>query len=140
MSDQILTKIASMDLVTQHLVQPDDLNYHNNLFGGKMLSWIDEGMAMFAMMKINYTNIVTVSMDNVVFRSPARAGDIIQIYGKIIKTGKSSVTVKTLAISNNPQTGKLAEVIESEISYVCLDDKGKPYFHFRNFKIQSEKP
>ncbi|MCU0823958.1 MAG: acyl-CoA thioesterase [Leptospira sp.] len=133
MSDAIREKIKEMDLVTQHLVQPDDLNYHNNLFGGKMLSWIDEGMAMFVMTKIQYTNIVTISMDNVVFRSPARAGDIIQIYGKIVKYGKSSVTSKTLAITNNPQTGKLSEVIESEITYVCLGEKGKPIAYFRNF-------
>ncbi|MCZ8344044.1 MAG: acyl-CoA thioesterase [Leptospira sp.] len=133
MSDAIREKIKEMDLVTQHLVQPDDLNYHNNLFGGKMLSWIDEGMAMFVMTKIQYTNIVTISMDNVVFRSPARAGDIIQIYGKIVKYGKSSVTSKTLAITNNPQTGKLSEVIESEITYVCLGEKGKPIAYFRTF-------
>jgi len=133
MSESILAKIGEMDLVTQHLVQPDDLNYHNNLFGGKMLSWIDEGMAMFVMTKIQYTNIVTISMDNVVFRSPARAGDIIQIYGKVLKYGKSSITSKTLAITNNPETRKLSEVIESEITYVCLGENGKPYPHFRKF-------
>ncbi|MDZ4727853.1 MAG: hotdog domain-containing protein [Leptospira sp.] len=133
MSESTLLKLQDMELVTQHLVQPDDLNYHNNLFGGKMLSWIDEGMAMFVMTKIQYTNIVTISMDNVVFRSPARAGDIIQIYGKIVKYGKSSVTSITLAVTNNPQTRKISEVIESEITYVCLGENGKPYPHFRKF-------
>jgi acyl-CoA thioesterase YciA len=133
MSKEILAKLSEMVLVTQHLVQPDDLNYHNNLFGGKMLSWIDEGMAMFVMTKIQYTNIVTISMDNVVFRSPARAGDIIQIYGKILKYGKSSVTSKTLAVTNHPETRKISEVIESEITYVCLGENGKPFAYFRNF-------
>ncbi|TGL47268.1 acyl-CoA thioesterase [Leptospira kemamanensis] len=133
MVETIQNKLRDMELVTQHLVQPDDLNYHNNLFGGKMLSWIDEGMAMYVMNKIRYTNIVTMSMDNVVFRSPARAGDIIQIYGKIVKYGKSSITSRTLAITNHPQTGKMSAVIESDITYVCLGENGKPTAYFRNF-------
>lgn len=135
MAETIADKLVGMELVTQHLVQPDDLNYHNNLFGGKMLSWIDEGMAMYVMNKIRYTNIVTMSMDNVVFRSPARAGDIIQIYGKIVKVGKSSVTSRTLAVTNHPMTGKMSTVIESDITYVCLGENGKPVAYFRNFNL-----
>ncbi len=135
MSLDIDSKLRSMDLVTQHLVQPDDLNYHNNLFGGQLLSWIDEGVAMFVMTKIRYTNIVTVSMANVAFRSPGKAGDIIQIYGKIAKTGRSSVTALTIAITNNPETGVRKEVIESEITYVCLGSNGKPIPYFETFTL-----
>jgi len=135
MSRSLEEKLQSMDLVTQHLVQPDDLNYHHNLFGGQLLSWIDEGVAMFVMTKIRYTNIVTVSMDNVAFRSPGKAGDIIQIYACIVKTGRSSVKAKTIAITNNPETGTKSEVIESEITYVCLDKDKKPFPYFENFSL-----
>jgi len=130
-------KLKAMELVTQHLVQPADLNYHNNLFGGQLLSWMDAGIAMFVMSKIRYTNIVTVSMDDVSFKAPGKPGDILQIYGKIIKTGRSSVTARTIAITNNPQTGLRQAVIESKITYVCLgeDDKPTPYFELHNLEF-----
>lgn len=121
-----------MELATQHLVQPGYLNYHGNLFGGAMLSWLDEGVAMYAMGKIEYTNIVTASIKDVKFKSPGKLGDIIQIYAKIDKIGKASVDIKAIAISNNPEKKKQSEIIDCLITYVCLDDKGRPFAYFKS--------
>lgn len=121
-----------MELVTQHLVQPTYLNYHGNLFGGAMLSWLDEGIATFVMTKIQYTNIVTVSMRDVKFKSPGKLGDIIQIYAKIEKIGKASIEIQGIAISNNPEKRKISEIIDCYITYVCLNENGKPYSYFKS--------
>ncbi|MCC5814656.1 MAG: acyl-CoA thioesterase [Leptospira sp.] len=130
-----------MELVTQHLVQPGYLNYHGNLFGGAMLSWLDEGVAMYAMGRIQYTNIVTASMKDVKFKSPGKLGDIIQIYAQIERIGKASVDVKAIAVSNNPQNRKISEIIDCLITYVCLDENGKPfsYFKTKNWESISKK-
>lgn len=121
-----------MELVTQHLVQPGYLNYHGNLFGGAMLSWLDEGVAMYTMGKIQFTNIVTASMKDVKFKSPGKLGDIIQIYAQVDRVGKASVDIKAIAISNNPEKRKLSEIIDCLITYVCLDEQGKPFSYFKS--------
>lgn len=129
--EQLKKKISEMELVTQHLVQPGYLNYHGNLFGGAMLSWLDEGVAMYTMGRIQFTNIVTASMKDVKFKSPGKLGDIIQIYGKIDRVGKASIDIKAIAVSNNPEKRKLSEIIDCLITYVCLDENGRPFSYFK---------
>jgi len=117
-----------MELVTQHFIMSKDLNAFGNVFGGTVLAWLDEAGAVYVMQKINYKNIVTVSMDNVNFRNPAKMGDILQIFAETIRTGKSSIRVRVEAIArDNNQPDRV--IIDCEITYVCLKD-GKPYPHF----------
>ncbi|HMV44886.1 MAG TPA: hotdog domain-containing protein [Leptospiraceae bacterium] len=125
--------IKGMDLVTQHIVMSKDLNSHGNLFGGIMLAWIDEAAALYAMEKIAYTNIVTVNMDDVNFKYPGKNGDIIQIHAAIEKTGKSSLTVRTIALSINEKSRIRNEVINCRVTFVCLDASGKPFPYFEMF-------
>ncbi len=126
-------KLQGMELATQHIVMSRDLNQHGFLFGGQMLAWIDEGCAMFVMEKIGYSNIVTVSMDDVVFRSPGLLGDFIQIFSKIEKIGKSSITIRNTSIAKNQKTKVVREIIDCRVTYVCLDDSGKSFPYFTKF-------
>lgn len=119
-----------MELVTQHLVMAASLNAHGNLFGGIMLAWLDEAAAIFGMRKIGYTNIVTVNMDDVDFKTPGRNGDMIQIYACIEKQGRSSFTVRTTAMSLQRDTLEEREVISCRITFVCLNQEGKPFPFF----------
>lgn len=122
--------LNGMDLVTQHIVMSRDLNAHGNLFGGIILSWIDEAAALFAMEKIAYTNIVTVNMDDVNFKLPGKNGDIIQIYACIEKKGRSSLIIRTLAVSINEKNRERKEIINCKVTFVCLDSEGKPFPYF----------
>ncbi|MCB1159831.1 MAG: acyl-CoA thioesterase [Leptospiraceae bacterium] len=117
------------ELVTRHIVMQKDLNQHGHIFGGTMLAWIDEAAAVYVMQKISYSNIVTVSMDDVNFKSPGRNGDIIEIYAYIESTGKSSITVRTIATNLDSYFRKHL-VIDCKITYVCLDLNGRPYPFF----------
>ncbi|TGJ99227.1 acyl-CoA thioesterase [Leptospira semungkisensis] len=127
------SKIQGMGLSTQHIVMSRDLNQHGFLFGGQMLAWIDEGCAMFVMEKIGYSNLVTVSMDDVVFKSPGLLGEIIQIFSKVEKVGKSSITLRCAAIAKSQKKKEVREIIDCKITYVCLDDSGKPFPYFTQF-------
>jgi acyl-CoA thioesterase YciA len=119
-----------MELITQHHVMSKDLNAHGNLFGGIMLAWIDESAAIYVMRKIGYTNIVTVNMDNVNFMTPGRNGDIIQIYGEIEKIGRSSIVIKTNSISLAMGSHNKRDVIQCKVTFVCLDELGRPFPYF----------
>jgi len=127
-----------MDLVTQHIVMSKDLNAHGNLFGGIMLGWLDEAAAIYGMNQIGYTNIVTVNMDDVNFKTPARNGDIIQIYAQVEKYRKSSFVVHTKAISVEMKSHRQREIIDCRITFVCLDEKGKvfPFFEIHKDKFR----
>jgi len=122
--------LSNMDLITQHIVMSKDLNAHGNLFGGIMLAWIDESAAIYTMRKIGYTNIVTVNMDDVNFKTPGKNGDIIQIYAGIEKVGNSSLIIKTKSISLPIGKMEAREIIQCKVTFVCLDDSGKPFAYF----------
>jgi acyl-CoA hydrolase len=123
--------LKGMDLVTQHIVMSKDLNAHGNLFGGVMLAWIDEAAALYAMEKIAYTNIVTVNMDDINFKTPGKNGDIVQVYACIERKGKSSLTIRTVCVSINDKSRDRKEIINCKVTFVCLDSEGKPFPYFQ---------
>jgi len=120
--------------VTRHLVMEKDLNAFGNLFGGTMLSWLDEGSALYVMERISYTNFVTVSLADVQFKAPAHRGDAIIIFCRTDSVGRSSITVRTRALVNDSVKKETREIIECRITFVCLRD-GKPYAHFEEHPL-----
>lgn len=70
--------------------------------------------------------MVTVSMNNVFFRAPAYLGDIIQIFARMKETKRSSVTALGKAVAFDPEKQAYRDIIECEITYVALDENGKP--------------
>ena len=123
-------KQKTYEFISQRLVRHKHLNPYGYLFGGEMLSWLDEAGAIYVINKIKYETIVTVAMDQVVFKNPALPGSIIKFYAHILKTGRSSVTVKLKAVSEDAVNEKSLLIIECEITYVCLDEKGIPFALF----------
>ncbi|MFN3604580.1 MAG: acyl-CoA thioesterase [Leptonema sp. (in: bacteria)] len=119
----------NFEIVTRRLVLPRDLNGHGNLYGGSMLSWIDESSYLYAIEKVGYTNMVTVSLENVRFRSPARLGDSVVLQCKIHQIKKTSITIQTKAIVHDLISNVINEIINCFITFVCLKD-GKPYPYF----------
>lgn len=128
-----------MELVTQHIVMSRDLNAHGNLFGGIVMAWIDEASAIYGMNHIGYTNIVTVRVDDINFKTPGRNGDIIQIFCEIDKYGKSSFVVHTTAFSIGVSTKTKREIIDCKVTFVCLDEVGRPFPFFEIHKDNFHK-
>ena len=79
-----------MDLLVTHPVKKSDLGFHGNLFGGKLLSWIDAAIAAYAMETCHTNSMITVSLDKCIFKRPAKEGNLVKIYAKVIKIGDTS--------------------------------------------------
>ena len=79
---------------TRKWVKPEDLNPNGSLFGGKLLAWIDEELALYTIIQLENARIVTKHMSEINFRSSARQGDIIEIGIDVVKFGNSSLTLK----------------------------------------------
>lgn len=121
-----MNKNGDFQLVTQHLVMNEHLNPNNVIFGGQLLAWLDTDVYIHVINKMRYKSMVTASMNNVRFRSPAYLGDIVQIYSCIKEIKKTSVTAHGKAISYYSETGKHREIIECEITYVAVGENGRP--------------
>ena len=72
------------------MCKENDCGYHGSLFGGTMLSWLDEAAVSFACQTCETPRMVTVSMDKVEFLKPVRPGQIIKIYGELLRFGRTS--------------------------------------------------
>jgi len=79
----------------------EHLNAHNTLFGGRLLSWIDEEAAIYAMCQIGQKNLVTKFISEINFVSSASHGDVIEIGFDVVAFGTSSITMKCLARNKN---------------------------------------
>jgi acyl-CoA thioesterase YciA len=111
---------------TRKWVKPEDLNPNGSLFGGKLLAWIDEELALYSIIQLENTRIVTKHMSEINFRSSARQGDIIEIGIEVVKFGNTSLVLKSEA--RNMMTRETIITIDS-VTMVNLGDDGKPKAH-----------
>jgi len=111
---------------TRKLVKPGDLNPNNTLFGGRMLEWIDEEAALYAVIQLESKQVVTKYMSEIDFVSSAVQGDIIEIGMDVVKFGNSSLILKCEV--RNKLTRKTIIKVDT-ITMVCLDKKGRPLAH-----------
>ncbi len=111
---------------TRKWVKPEDLNPNGTLFGGKLLAWIDEELALYTIIQLENSRIVTKHMSEINFRSSAKQGDIIEIGIDVVKFGNSSITLKCEA--RNMMTRETIISIDST-TMVNLGENGKPKAH-----------
>jgi acyl-CoA thioesterase YciA len=111
---------------TRKWVKPEDLNPNGTLFGGKLLAWIDEELALYTIIQLENSRIVTKHMSEINFRSSARQGDIIEIGIDVVKFGNSSLVLKCEA--RNMMTRETIITIDNT-TMVNLGEDGKPKAH-----------
>tara|TARA_B100001109_G_C18854517_1_gene470976 strand:+ start:567 stop:968 length:402 start_codon:yes stop_codon:yes gene_type:complete len=115
-----------MNFHTRKWVKPEDLNPNNNLFGGRLLQWIDEEAALYAMIQLENKKIATKFMSEINFISSARQGDIVELGIQVEKFGNTSITLSCVA--RNKMSRRNIITIDN-ITMVNLGDDGKPKPH-----------
>lgn len=115
-----------MVLRTLKWVKPEDLNANQTLFGGRLLHWIDEEAALYAIIQLGSRSLVTKYMSEINFISAPRQGDIVEIELTVTKFGVTSVTLACEV--KNKITNQIILTIE-KIVFVNLDRDGRPYPH-----------
>ena len=111
---------------TRKLVKPADLNPRGTLFGGRVLEWIDEEAAIFAICQIGSPDIVTKAMSEINFVQTAHVGDIIEFGMELIGVGTTSITIACDVRNKNT---KQTIVKIDKIVFVLLDENGRPKPH-----------
>ncbi len=115
-----------MELVSTHICKTQNLGMHGNLFGGVMLSWLDEAGAAFTAQVCGTPKMVTKSISEVVFQKPVRAGQIIKIYADVIRIGTSSITIRLEARRHSVYNGSQRNVVSVDMVFVRIDGDGEP--------------
>ena len=108
------------------LMMPRDTNAHGTIFGGVILSYIDQAGAIEARRQGSRL-MVTVSMDKIVFHAPVFVGDLVSFWTETIRIGNTSITVKVVveAIRGSDPSAKVL-VTEAQVVYVNVGTDRKP--------------
>lgn len=107
-------------------VRPEDLNAHDNLFGGTLLRWIDDEAAIFAILQIGNQSIVTKFISEINFESSGKQGDMLEMSLRVTEFGRTSITLSVVV--RNMVTRRRIISIE-KIIFVNLGEDGKPAPH-----------
>jgi len=115
-----------LELVSTHVCKTQNLGMHGNLFGGVMLSWLDEAGAAFTSQVCGTPRMVTKSISEVVFQKPVRAGQIIKVYADVVRIGESSITIRLEARRHSVYNGSQRNVVSVDMVFVRIDGDGEP--------------
>ncbi len=108
------------------VIFPGDSNSLGNLFGGRLMQFIDLVGAVAAYRHARATLVVTASMDHLDFVAPVHIGDLLILKASVNRAFKSSMEVGVKAMVEDPKTRALRHVSSAYVTYVAVDQTGTP--------------
>lgn len=118
-------RIRNSETIQTRVILPGLLNDHGILFGGTALQWMDE-VAYITATRYSKMRMVTVSVEKVNFIIPVYSGAIVEVRGRIIKTGSVKVVVQIELYTEDPNTGVRSIAIHALFTFVAVDKNHKP--------------
>lgn len=105
-------------------MMPRDTNAHGTIFGGVLLSYIDQAGAVGAIHEIRRGGwpdrlIVTVAMNRVEFHEPVFVGDVVSFWTELVRVGRTSITMHVVVEAD--RGGQTINLTEAEVVYVAVD-------------------
>lgn len=118
--------MSEMYLAIKVVMLPRDTNPHGTIFGGVLLSYIDQAGAIGAIHEVvkaggPIPGVVTVAINRVEFKQPVMVGDVVRFLTRLVKMGRTSVTVHVNVEAE--RGGQVLQVTEAELVYVGVDLK-----------------
>jgi acyl-CoA thioesterase YciA len=114
-----------MELISTKICKTSDIGVNDNLFGGTMLSWMDEAGGSFAAVRCCSPNMITLKVDEVIFKKPVKVKEHIKIYGEVMNIGHSSIKIRIEAKRINFKNDEEESVCSTEMLFVKIDENGK---------------
>ena len=113
------------ELVIRTIAMPKDTNVNGDIFGGWLVSLMDLGASIAAKHRCKGRS-TTVAIDTMVFHNPVHVGDTVCCYAKLIRVGRTSMTIKMEAWAVPMEDEQRNKVTEGIFTFVAIDDKGRP--------------
>lgn len=122
---EILRRTELSESRVAKAVFPPDTNHHNTLFGGSALAWMDE-VAFVTATRFCRLPLVTVSSDRIDFKHAIPAGSIVELIGRVIKVGNTSLKVEVEVFVEGMYCGGREKAITGVFSFVAIGEDQKP--------------
>ena len=105
---------------------PADVNANGDIFGGWIMAQVDLAGAVLPS-RIAKGRIATVAVNQFVFKQPVSMGDLLSFYAKVVRVGRTSITVHVeVYAERNPADLQVVKVTEASLTYVAIDSEGRP--------------
>jgi acyl-CoA thioesterase YciA len=111
-------------LAIQVVMMPRDTNPHGTIFGGVLLSYLDQAGAIGARREVVLSGgkppvVVTVAINRLEFKKPVLVGDVVRFLTRPVRVGRTSITMQVLVEAE--RNGEVHQVTEAEVVYVAID-------------------
>ena len=114
------------ELVLKVIPLPADVNANGDIFGGWVMAQVDLAGSVVPARHVN-GRMATVAVKEFIFKQPVRVGDILSFYAGITRIGRTSITVQVEVFAERFRAqGEFVKVTEATVTYVAIDDSGKP--------------
>ena len=117
--------VKDSHVIMHELILPNDTNNLGTVFGGKVMQYMDLCAAMSAY-QLARTAVVTASVDRLDFLAPAAVGDMLILKSSVNYTHNTSMEIGVRIDAENVKTGKTRHTATAYLTFVSLDEKGKP--------------
>ena len=112
-------------VIMHELILPNDTNNLGNVFGGKVMQYMDLCAAMSAY-KFARTAVVTASVDRLDFLAPATVGDMLILKSSVNYAHRTSMEIGVRIDAESPLTGELRHTATAYLTFVAIDENNKP--------------
>ena len=114
------------ELVLKVITMPADSNVNGDIFGGWVMAQVDLAGSVIPA-RIAAGRIATVAVNQFIFKQPVKVGDLLSFYAEVERIGNTSITVKVEVYAQRlRQPEPIIKVTEANLTYVAIDDFGKP--------------
>lgn len=117
--------VSASRIILAQLMQPEHANNLGNVHGGWIMKLVDECGAL-ACMRYAQQRVVTVAVDQMVFRQPIRIGHLVTLTGEVSYVGHTSMEAEVHVVAEDPITGECTHTNTAYLVYVALDENGQP--------------
>lgn len=118
-------KVQSSETRITKAVFPNTTNHYATLFGGTALQWMDEA-AFITATRFSRQKMVTVSSDRIDFKHPIPAGTFVELVGRVVKVGNTSLQVRVSVYLERMYDESRQKAIEGLFTFVAIDEEMKP--------------
>lgn len=114
------------ELVLRSIPMPADVNANGDIFGGWVMAQVDLAGSVLPL-RLARGRVVTVAVNQFVFKQPVRVGDLLSFYAEVTRVGNTSITVTVEVLAQRLQApDRPVKVTEATLTYVAIDDAGQP--------------
>jgi acyl-CoA thioesterase YciA len=117
--------VAGREPTLRVVPMPSDANYTGDIFGGWIMSQVDIAGSIPAI-ELAKGRVATVAVNSFTFKQPVMIGDVVSFYARVVRVGRTSITVDVEVYARRRTLKEVVKVTEATLTYVAVDNERRP--------------